>query len=112
MGIGRTQNMVDYKDKYYGKQKFYNFEFTQHKWGVAQNKFQTMTRKHFFRGIIFGFCVEMLIINTSIYGNSVKKSTNRRLENKLIEERYLKEREELSQSSKALPENPLTRGRM
>ena len=104
--------MVDYKDKYYGKQKFYNFEFTQHKWGVAQNKFQGLMKKHFLRGIVFGFCVEMLIINTSIYENSVKKSTVRRLENKLIEERYLKERQELSQASKALPENPLTGKKM
>jgi hypothetical protein len=92
--------MVDYKDKYYSKQKFYTFDFTQKKWNVAQTKFKSLTHKHFRNGILFGFLVECLIINTSIYENSVKKSTVRRLENKSIEDKYLRERQELAQKDK------------
>jgi mannosyltransferase OCH1-like enzyme len=92
--------MVDYKDKYYNKQKFYTFDFTQKKWNVAQTKFKSLMIKHFRTGIIMGFFVECLIINTNIYENSVKKSTVRRLENKSIEDKYLRERRELTEKEK------------
>ena len=36
-------------------------------------------------------------IGTNIYENSVKKATNRRIENKMIEEKYLAERHDLVQ---------------
>ena len=89
--------MSNYKEKYLSKQKFYNFEVTQNKFGVLTKQLKTNLGRNFFKGIVIGFLVEALICNTNIYENSVKKATNRRLENKYVEEKYLSERFELAQ---------------
>lgn len=86
--------MSGYKDKYYNKQKFQSFEFTNSKWLKAQTTFKNLTVKHFRNGIIFGFLFEALITKTNIYENTVRKATFRRLENKRVEEENLKERYE------------------
>ncbi len=85
---------MNYKDKYQKRlNSFHTFDITEEKFKKVSGQTKRISARNFRIGFIVGLLFETLIVATPIYENTVRKATMRRLENKLIDEANLRERE-------------------